>query len=513
MDSSSLSNSVVSGFKDEESMVDHFLVEALQNPRHRVTILRMELDIQRFLNNAEQQHFEFPHFPSSYLRLAAHRVAQHYGMQTMVQDNGLDCQGTRIMVRKIAESRFPMVRLSEIPAKQLEKGKPELIKIAIRPRPNKTSLNEANENGKKGNHLRSVEERKEEYERARARIFSSSRSCDSDDLSHTSTDEKNYLITNDENETSKNTLVDSEKCISGRDINSTRVAIFRDREKDRSDPDYDRSYGRYARSIPTSSPNLMPFNLQQVQPPFVQYDNAINQLSQMSQSQASPGYGPPSSPMINPLGVTGLNQASGDAAFLQWPSAAMMYAHSYDQFRHAVFQTYDSDWEFDFETTVSFDDDRDKEDNQAATSPSAPSRPPPSAPSEPPPLAPSNPPDPLQILFQGFFYLLFHLFQEVASRYLQMPKLDNLSQAALNKHKTSKSNSQFIMALAFSFGILFLLTLGYAKSGLAQSGKLLFTLVTLFTLQASVRDAVSSIEPTGPSSSFCDLFQVVGHTF
>ncbi|XP_047160245.1 uncharacterized protein LOC124830529 [Vigna umbellata] len=162
MDSSFISNADVSAFKDKESMVDPFLVEALQNPRHRVTILRMELDIQRFLNNADQQHFEFQHFPSSYLRLAAHRVAQHYGMQTMVQDNGLDGQGTRIMVRKLAESRYPVVRLSEIPAKQLENDKPEQIKIAIRPRPNGTSLNESNEVGKKNNLLRSVEERKEE---------------------------------------------------------------------------------------------------------------------------------------------------------------------------------------------------------------------------------------------------------------------------------------------------------------------------------------------------------------
>ncbi|KAH1228432.1 hypothetical protein AAZX31_10G097400 [Glycine max] len=336
MDSSCVPNGDVSGFKDKEPMVDPFLVEALQNPRHRVTILRMELDIQRFLNNADQQHFEFQHFPSSYLRLAAHRVAQHYGMQTMVQDNGFNGQGTRIMVRKIAESRYPVVCLSEIPAKQLEDDKPEQIKIAIRPRQNKNSLNEA---GRKSNPLRSVEERKEEYDRARARIFSSSRSCDSDDtLSQTFTDEKNSLIIKDENETSKTPVVDSEQCTVGRDISSTRVAILRDREKDRSDPDYDRNYGRYARSIPISSLNLMPFNLQQVQPPFVQYDNAFNPFSQISQNQASLGYGPPPSPMMNPFGVTGSNQVSRDGAYVQWPSAAMMYAHSYDQFRHAVFQ-------------------------------------------------------------------------------------------------------------------------------------------------------------------------------
>lgn len=82
----------------------------------------------------------------------------------------------------------------------------------------------------------------------------------------------------------------------------------------------------------------MPFNLQQVQPPFVQYDNAFNPFSQISQNQASLGYGPQPSPMMNPFGVTGLNQVPRDAAYVQWPSAAVMYAHSYDQFRQAVFQ-------------------------------------------------------------------------------------------------------------------------------------------------------------------------------
>ncbi|XP_061372376.1 uncharacterized protein LOC133314855 [Gastrolobium bilobum] len=339
MDSMCLSNDAASGLKDKESMVDPFLVEALQNPRHRLTILRMELDIQRFMNNADQQHFEFQHFPSSYLRLAAHRVAQHYGMQTMVQDNGLDGQGSKILVRKLPESKYPVVRLSEIPVKQLEDDKSEQKKIVIRPRPNKSSLNEANEAGIKGNRLRSVEERKEEYDRARARIFSSSRGSDSGDtLSLVPMDGKISCMNKDENETSRNPVGDSERYISVRDISSTRVAIFRDREKDRSDPDYDRSYGRYARSVPTPVVNLVPFNLQKAQPSFAQYDTTFSQLGHMSQTQASLGYGPPASPIMSPFSPAGLNQTPRDGAYLQWPSATMMYAHSYDQFRHAVFQ-------------------------------------------------------------------------------------------------------------------------------------------------------------------------------
>jgi len=205
----------------------------------------MELDIQRFMNNADQQHFEFPHFPSSYLRLAAHRVAQHYSLQTMVQDNGLDGQGSKILVRKLPERKYPVVRLSEIPAKQLENDKSEQKKFVIRPRPNKNSLNDANGVGKKGNPVRSVEERKEEYDRARARIFSGSRISDSGDtLTMVPMDGRNSSSSKDVSETNKNPVADSERFISVRDICANRVAIFRDREKDRSDPDYDRSYGR-----------------------------------------------------------------------------------------------------------------------------------------------------------------------------------------------------------------------------------------------------------------------------
>ncbi|EFH44668.1 predicted protein, partial [Arabidopsis lyrata subsp. lyrata] len=63
---------------EKEAMVDPFLVEALQNPRHRLTILSMEIDIQKFFQNPEQLQLEFLPFPTSYMRFAAHRVAQHY---------------------------------------------------------------------------------------------------------------------------------------------------------------------------------------------------------------------------------------------------------------------------------------------------------------------------------------------------------------------------------------------------------------------------------------------------
>lgn len=205
----------------------------------------MELDIQRFLQNPDQQLFEFQHFPTSYLRLAAHRVALHYGLQTMVQDNSVDGQANRIVVMKTAESRCPAICLSGIPAKQSENEKPEHIKIAIRPRPDKIYLNETNETGIKRSPVRTVEERKEEYDRARARIFSTPASPDSNDTLHqVQADGRNLCLNEDENEGCRNSINDSDKSIGIRDGSTSRVAIFRDREKDRTDPDYDRSYER-----------------------------------------------------------------------------------------------------------------------------------------------------------------------------------------------------------------------------------------------------------------------------
>ncbi|KAJ0621704.1 putative R3H domain, SUZ domain, R3H domain superfamily protein [Helianthus annuus] len=283
--------------------VDPFLVEALQNPRHRLTILRMELDIQKFIQNTEQELFEFQHFPTSYLRLAAHRVAQHYGLQTMVFDNFSDGQKTRILVKRLTETKHPAVCLSDVPTKTLENEKHEHIKVV----------------------LKTVEERKEDYDRARARIFSPQ--TEGPPLT-TNPDGKSLCnFKSDENDGFKN------------DGNASCVAILRDREKDLTDPDYDRSYERYVRNLPMSQGfNSLPLTLPKFQPPCVQYDPVIQHPSQLpiGQSQSNVCY---RSSGMNPYPVVGaMNHMSRDPVYMQWPSHSMMYAHAHEQFRHAVFQ-------------------------------------------------------------------------------------------------------------------------------------------------------------------------------
>lgn len=63
----------------------------------------MELDVQRFLHSPERQQFEFQHFPTYHLRLAAYRVACHYGLATAVQESGADGNENVILATKTTE--------------------------------------------------------------------------------------------------------------------------------------------------------------------------------------------------------------------------------------------------------------------------------------------------------------------------------------------------------------------------------------------------------------------------
>ncbi|KAG5075458.1 hypothetical protein JHK84_056689 [Glycine max] len=250
-----------------------YLAQLIKAPNLINSVLRMEQDVENFIRDPTQQQLEFKQLPTSYLRLAAHRVAQHYSLQSMVLlDNSLqDGSGSRIIVRKTFECKLPVIRLADIPVK-LSPENSAVMKVAIKQRPQKWTqmLSNANSNSVKNNNSKSVEERKEEYNRARARIFSSSNNggtvggkpeCESrqqDNSLHGSlvvprVEDKSASVSD---VTSGRGLVESstntnrarsrtEKEPVGRYRQNNRVAIFRDREVDRKDPDYDRNYDRY----------------------------------------------------------------------------------------------------------------------------------------------------------------------------------------------------------------------------------------------------------------------------
>jgi hypothetical protein len=200
----------------------------------------MELDIQSFMQNSQLQEFEFQNYPTSYLRCAAHRVAQHYGLETIVADSLVEGSVSRIVARKTPESRYPAIALSEVPSRQARNDHEaaEKLKFVIYQRPKAFQNGSADSRNMNGA-PKTVEERIEEYNKARARIFNGSISADSDAASVLGT-----LSTGRDEPVNVEPSVDEIKVST---MNSrSRVAVFKDTEKDRSDPDYDRNYTRLA---------------------------------------------------------------------------------------------------------------------------------------------------------------------------------------------------------------------------------------------------------------------------
>ncbi|KAF8403265.1 hypothetical protein HHK36_011366 [Tetracentron sinense] len=304
--------------EDVVNQVDQFLREALQNPRERLSILRMEQDVEKFIRDPTQQQLEFQQLPTSYLRLAAHRVAQHYYLQSMVisDNNLLEGSGSKIVVRKTSESQLPLIRLADIPINLTEEDSNSVIKVAIKQRPQKRSQNadSANSHSSKGTNAKSVEERKEDYNRARARIFCSNSSSGGaggkpeseplvqDSFQHCSlgsmrVEEKSIAEAHEMN--LGRVLGDSSTGSSrsgrsrtedpvGRYKANNRVAIFRDREVDRKDPDYDRSYERYAQRFdPGFEFNGGQYTMQPMYSPALNYTTEFPQLGSAHRPQIS----------------------------------------------------------------------------------------------------------------------------------------------------------------------------------------------------------------------------------
>ncbi|PWZ24976.1 Polyadenylate-binding protein 1 [Zea mays] len=146
----------------------------------RRTLLRMEQEILKFIHDPSRTEYEFNGLPTSYLRLAAHHLAQHYFLQSIdIPDNSLpDGTGSRIILRKTTfDCRLPAVRLADIPV-NLPQEDISMARVAIKQRPQKNfhGMNSSSAHSSRDNLQKSVKERKEEYNKARARIFNNSNS-------------------------------------------------------------------------------------------------------------------------------------------------------------------------------------------------------------------------------------------------------------------------------------------------------------------------------------------------
>mmetsp|Transcript_11670 Transcript_11670/g.16202 ORF Transcript_11670/g.16202 Transcript_11670/m.16202 type:complete len:715 (-) Transcript_11670:24-2168(-) len=96
---------------DNDFEVDSFLLTALSNPRDRLTLLKLDTDLEKFIKDPRKTRQEFPPM-SSYQRLIVHRVAQYFKLDHVVVEAE---PGKRaVVLYKTPASRVPIIRLVDL---------------------------------------------------------------------------------------------------------------------------------------------------------------------------------------------------------------------------------------------------------------------------------------------------------------------------------------------------------------------------------------------------------------
>ncbi|XP_023136399.2 R3H domain-containing protein 1-like isoform X3 [Amphiprion ocellaris] len=143
-----------------------FLVNTLKgNPRDRIMLLKLEQDILDFISNNESQKRKFPPM-KSYHRMLLHRVAAYFGM-----DHNVDPSGKSVVINKTTNTRIPDQKFSE---HIKDDRADDFQKRYILKRDNSSFDREDSTirmRLKADKRSKSMEEREEEYQRARERIF------------------------------------------------------------------------------------------------------------------------------------------------------------------------------------------------------------------------------------------------------------------------------------------------------------------------------------------------------
>ncbi|XP_006880796.1 PREDICTED: R3H domain-containing protein 1 isoform X1 [Elephantulus edwardii] len=149
-----------------------FLVNTLKNnPRDRMMLLKLEQEILDFIGNNESPRKKFPPM-TSYHRMLLHRVAAYFGL-----DHNVDQSGKSVIVNKTSNTRIPDQKFNE--HIKDDKGE-DFQKRYILKRDNSSFDKDDNQMRirlKDDRRSKSIEEREEEYQRARDRIFSQDSLC------------------------------------------------------------------------------------------------------------------------------------------------------------------------------------------------------------------------------------------------------------------------------------------------------------------------------------------------
>ncbi|XP_030436155.1 R3H domain-containing protein 1 isoform X13 [Gopherus evgoodei] len=151
-----------------------FLVNTLKNnPRDRMMLLKLEQEILDFIGN-EIPRKKFPPM-TSYHRMLLHRVAAYFGLE-----HNVDQSGKSVIINKTSNTRIPDQKFCEhIKDEKCE----DFQKRYILKRDNSSLDKDDNQMRirlKEDRRSKSIEEREEEYQRARERIFAQDALCSQD---------------------------------------------------------------------------------------------------------------------------------------------------------------------------------------------------------------------------------------------------------------------------------------------------------------------------------------------
>ncbi|KAL1424504.1 hypothetical protein MTO96_020060 [Rhipicephalus appendiculatus] len=147
--------------------LEQFIVDTLhKNHKDRVMMLKIEQDLLSLVKDNKRQSFKFAQM-SSYHRMLVHRVAAYFGL-----DHNVDQAGTAVIVSKTRNTRLPDIRFKDQIREDLLSEEPKKLIL----KRDSASFEDGKESPERQLSLdsrrsKSIEEREEEYEKARARIF------------------------------------------------------------------------------------------------------------------------------------------------------------------------------------------------------------------------------------------------------------------------------------------------------------------------------------------------------
>jgi len=147
-----------------------FIINTLnKNTKDRVLMLKLEQEMTSLVKDIKKTHHKFPHM-SSYHRMLVHRVAAYFGL-----DHNVDQSGNCVIVNKTKNTRLPEMKFRDHITVGEEGnsggGDQQPMKLKLMKRESCSCESGDRQSDTSSRRSKSIEEREEEYEKARRRIF------------------------------------------------------------------------------------------------------------------------------------------------------------------------------------------------------------------------------------------------------------------------------------------------------------------------------------------------------